>query len=155
MSTLRERIAEQVSLAWETYTTPDELTDAIMREVEADRAALQKRLDDLLSDAVPDKKWEKVFKGTAADYLRHRAVHFIQNYGEPERGARLNQLANEVEQAEADRAKLVEAAEAVLADHDERVALPHHPDRDQPHKILVMETLRAALASMKEKKWQA
>ena len=61
---------------------------------------LENRLSQLLSDAVPDKKWDKVFKGSAIDYLRHRAVHFIKNYGDPVRGARMNQLANELEERE-------------------------------------------------------
>ncbi len=61
---------------------------------------LENRLNQLLSDAVPDKKWDKVFKGSAIDYLRHRAAHFIKNYGDPVRGARMNQLANELEERE-------------------------------------------------------
>ena len=82
---------------------------------------LENRLSQLLSDAVPDKKWDKVFKGSAIDYLRHRAAHFIKNYGDPVRGARMNQLANELEEREklfteleAQRDELVEACKELI-----------------------------------------
>lgn len=78
---------------------------------------LEGKLAELLSDAIPDKKWDKVFQGSAVDYLRHRAVHFIKSYNEPERGARLNQLANSVEELEAQNKKLVEELVETIAYH--------------------------------------
>ena len=73
---------------------------------------LERRLNQLLSDAVPDKKWNKVYQGSAIDYLRHRAAHFIKNYGDPARGARMNQLANELEQKDKRLAELLKEAGA-------------------------------------------
>ena len=52
---------------------------------------------DVDADDIPDKKWNKVFHGTPEEYLRHRAIRFIQGYSDPDRGARMNQLAKEVE----------------------------------------------------------
>ena len=76
---------------------------------------LENRLSQLLSDAVPDKRWDKVYQGSAIDYLRHRAAHFIKNYGDPARGARMNQLANELEEKDRRMAKLEEKLELLEA----------------------------------------
>ena len=63
--------------------TNDDMAWLIAKVKEQDR-----QLEELLNNAVPDKKWDKVFHGSVVDYLRHRAAHFIKNYHEPERGAR-------------------------------------------------------------------
>ena len=85
---------EQVSSIYGLYE--DDVIVALddrITELEAERG-------ELLCSAVPDKKWGKVFKGSAVEYLRHRAVHFIKNYCDSAGGARLNQLANGLEERE-------------------------------------------------------
>jgi hypothetical protein len=76
---------------------------------------LEARLDIFLCDAVPDKKWDKAFKKSAVDYLRHRAAHFIKNYGDPVRGYRMNQLANEIEKTEAQKKELFGLVKEAIA----------------------------------------
>ena len=79
----------------------------------------ERQLNVLLCDTIPDKKWNKVFKGSAIEYLRHRAVHFIKNYGDPVRGARMNQLANGVEEDKRRITELEAEMKQILNEFDE------------------------------------
>lgn len=68
--------------------------------LEAENAALKARNKELLGgthDSISDKNKKRLFKGTALDYVRHRALKFERVYGDKKQATWLRKLATDVD----------------------------------------------------------